>query len=74
MVVLIDAKYIGVEMSHGRKCAKIKRTDAARMLGIGYSDLRAMERGAIPISESVLVRLFQYGYLMLYARRGMVAK
>ena len=74
MVVLIDAKYVGTEMAHARKCAKIKRSDAARMLGVSYCDLRHMERGSIVIPEATLIKLFRYGYLMLYARRGNIAK
>ena len=69
MVVLIDAKHVGVKICHGRRAARIKREDAAKLLKISYADLRRIEGGAMCPPESVLHRLCMYGFVLMNARQ-----
>ena len=44
-VILFDSRVLGTAMTHGRKNARLRRGDAARMLKIPYKTLRKYEQG-----------------------------
>lgn len=69
MVILFDSRVLGVAMAHGRKNARLRRGDVARMLKIPYKTLRKYELGQQIISDSILEKLLTYGFTLLYAKR-----
>ena len=44
------------------------------MFGISATELRSYERGSALISDSVLTRLFTYGYMLMIARKNIKEK
>ena len=44
------------------------------MFGISATELRSYERGSTLISDSVLTRLFTYGYMLMIARKNIKRK
>ncbi len=68
-VILFDSRVLGTAMTHGRKNARLRRGDAARMLKIQYKTLRKYEQGQQMIPDAVLEKLLTYGFTLLYAKR-----
>ena len=63
-VILVDARRYGHVLKGARKTVRLNKNDAAKMFGISAKELRSYERGSALISDSVLTRLFTYGYML----------
>ena len=73
-VILVDAKRYGHVLKGARKTVRLDKNDAAKMFGISATELRSYERGSALISDSVLTRLFTYGYMLMIARKNIKRK
>ena len=71
MVVLVDSKYYGNAMLVGRKNARLKRCDVARMLGITPRNYSRMENGKLLIPDNILYKLMSYAFLAMITRQGL---
>ena len=54
----------GHVLKGARKTVRLDKNDAAKMFGISAKELRSYEQGSALISDSVLTRLFTYGYML----------
>ena len=67
-MILVDNLYFGRLMRRARATARLKRTDAAKMMRITKEKLHRYETGKELIPEFVIERLFYNGWSMLAAR------
>lgn len=67
-MILVDNLYFGRLMRSARATARLKRTDAAKMLRITKEKLHKYETGKELIPDFVIERLFYNGWSMLAAR------
>jgi len=66
--ILIDCRYIGRALRHGRKSACLSLNECAKTLGVKTSDIVHYETGTQPIPDEVMHRLFHFGFLILRAK------
>ncbi|MBQ6736202.1 MAG: helix-turn-helix transcriptional regulator [Alphaproteobacteria bacterium] len=70
MVVLIDAKYFGSILRKARRENKMNTKDVAKMFGVRRRELLQYEHGTKPISESLLMSLFYYGFCLKRCKKN----
>lgn len=69
MQIYVDATYIGRAMRHGRQNAKIKNTDAAKILGVTPSEYNRIERGRNLGPGNMMARLMTLAFLQMRTRQ-----
>ncbi|MDE5615764.1 MAG: hypothetical protein K2I81_02950 [Alphaproteobacteria bacterium] len=69
MQIYIDLKYIGRAMRHGRQNAKIRNTDAAKILGITPREYNMVERGRKLGPGNMMGRIMTLAFMQMRTRK-----
>ena len=69
MQIFIDSKYIGRAMRHGLHNAKIKTTEAAKILGLTPHEYNRVERGRKLGPGNMMARLMSLAFIQMRTRR-----
>ena len=67
--ILVDARYIGTAIKHGRSNAAIVRQNAARIFGVTPKEYQRIERGEMLPPGNMMTRLMSLGFLQLRTRQ-----
>lgn len=70
-MITVDAKYYGNAMLVGRKSTRLRRCDAAQMLGLTQREYTKMENGKLLIPEKLIYKLMSYAFLAMITRHGL---
>jgi len=70
-MITVDAKYYGNAMMVGRKSARLRRYDVAKMLGIKPREYSKMEAGKILIPENIIYKMMSYSFIAMITRHNL---
>ncbi len=69
MTILVDSRYFGDAIRHGRENARTSRADAARIFGMTQSEYLQIERGTVLPPTNMMFRITSLAFIQLRARR-----